>query len=83
MMVKRVWVNKGQSDAHLAVNMRVRVYPGTAAESRGVVVEDFGELAGYAVEIGGHRIADPARRWAVQLDTGTLVFVNTDQLLAE
>ncbi len=28
-----------------AVNMRVRVYPGTDAESRGVVVEDFGEPA--------------------------------------
>jgi hypothetical protein len=48
-----------------------------------VVVEDFGELAGHAVEIGGHRIADPSRRWAVQLDIGTLVFVNTDQLVAE
>ena len=45
--------NEGQSDAHLAVNMRVRVYPGTDAESRGVIVEDFGELAGQAVDIGG------------------------------
>ena len=75
--------NEGQSDAHLAVNMRVRVYPGTDAECRGVVVEDFGELAGQAVEIGGHRIADPARRWAVQLDSGTLVFVNTDHLVPD
>ncbi len=78
-MVK--WGNKGETDAHLAVNMRVRVYAGTDAECRGVIVEDFGELAGHAVEIGGHRIADPARRWAVQLDTGTLVFVNTDHLV--
>jgi hypothetical protein len=75
----------GQTDAHLAVNMRVRVYPGTDAESPGVIVEDFGELAGLAgqaVDIGGRHI-DPARRWAVVLDTGNLVFANTDQLVPE
>ncbi len=81
-MVKRVWGNKSETDPRLAVNMRVRVYPGTDAECRGVIVEDFGELAGQAVDIGAHHI-DPARRWAVQLDTGTLVFVNTDQLIPE
>lgn len=82
-MVKRVWGKKGETDAQLAVNMRVRVYPGSDAESRGVVVEDFGELAGQAVDIGGHRIADPSRRWAVQLDTGNLVFADSDQLVPE
>jgi hypothetical protein len=82
-VVKRVWGNKGEIDAQLAVNMRVRVYPGSDAESRGVVVEDFGELAGQAVDIGGHRIADPSRRWAVQLDTGNLVFADSDQLVPE
>ena len=66
----------------LAVNVRVRVYPGTDSESPGVIVEDFGDLAGQAVNVGGRRI-DPARRWAVQLDTGNLVFVNTDRLVAE
>ncbi len=72
-----------RTDAHLAVNMRVRVYPGTDAESRGVVVEDFGEMAAQAVDIGGKHFADPARRWAVVLDTGSLVFANTDQLVPE
>ncbi len=81
-MVKRVWVNKGQSNAHLAVNMRVRVYPGADAESLGVIVEDFGELAGQAVDLGAIHI-DPARRWAVQSDTGNLAFVNTDQLVPD
>jgi len=81
-VVKHVRGNKGQTDAHLAVNMRIRVYPGTDAESPGVIVEDFGELAGQAVDIGGHQI-DPARRWAVQLDTGDLVFADTDQLIPE
>jgi len=66
----------------LAVNMRVRVYPGSDAECLGVIVEDFGELAGHGVEIGAIHI-DPARRWAVQLDTGTLVFVNTDHLVTD
>jgi hypothetical protein len=73
----------GGTNGQLAVNMRVRVYPGTDAESRGVVVEDFGEIAAQAVEIGGQRFADPARRWAVLLDTGNLVFINTDQLIPE
>jgi hypothetical protein len=68
--------------AQLAVNTRVRLYPGTGTESRGVIVEDFGDLAGQAVTVGDHRIA-PARRWAVQLDSGNLVFVNTDDLLAD
>jgi hypothetical protein len=82
-VVKHVRGNTGQTDPHLAVNMRVRVYPGTDAESPGVIVEDFGELAGQAVDIGGHHITGPARRWAVVLDTGNLVFANTDQLVSE
>ncbi len=74
--------SSGETNPHLAVNMRVRVYPGTNAESRGLVVEDFGDLAGQAVDVGACHI-DPARRWAVQLDTGNLVFVNTDHLVPE
>ena len=66
----------------VAVNVRVRVYPGTDGEVRGTVVEDFGDLAGQAVNIGD-RIVDPARRWAVTLDAGGLVFVDSDQLVAE
>jgi len=37
-------------DSPVAVNVRVRVSPGTDGEIRGTVVEDFGELAGHAVE---------------------------------
>ena len=70
------------TDGGVAVDVRVRVYPGTAAEAGGVVVEDFGELAGQAVDIG-NRIVDAARRWAVVLDTGELVFVDTERLVAE
>ena len=70
------------TDSRVAVDVRVRVYPDTDAEARGVVVEDFGELAGQAVDIGS-RIVDPARRWAVMLDTGDLVFVDTEHLVAE
>jgi hypothetical protein len=53
------------------------------AESRGIIVEDFDELAAQPVEISGQHFADPARWWAVQLDTGDLVFADTDQLVAE
>ena len=81
-MIRRVRGSTGQTDADLAVNMRVRVYPGADAENPGVIVEDFGELAGQAVDLGGCHIA-AARRWAVQLDTGDLVFVNTDHLVPD
>jgi hypothetical protein len=73
----------GDREQTVAMNMRVRVYPGTDAESRGLVVEDFGDMAAQAVDIGGHHFADPARRWAVLMDTGSLVFADTDQLLPE
>jgi hypothetical protein len=69
--------------AHLALDTRVRVYPGTDAESRGIVIDDFGETAGCPVDIGENHIADPARRWAVLLDTGALVFIDSDQLVPE
>ena len=81
-MIRRGRGSAGHTDADLAVNMRVRVYLGADAESPGVIVEDFGELAGQAVDLGDCHIA-PARRWAVQLDTGNLVFVNTDHLVPD
>ncbi|MFS0900599.1 hypothetical protein [Mycolicibacterium litorale] len=59
------------------------VYPGTDHEKHGVVVEDFADTAGKAVEIGGHTIVEAARRWAVALDDGGLVFVDDDSLAAE
>jgi len=70
-------------DSRVAMNVRVRVYPGTDGEIRGTVVEDFGDMAGHAVDIGDNHIVGPARRWAVTLDTGGLLFVDSDQLVAE
>ena len=70
-------------DGQLAVDMRVRVHPGTDAEIRGVVVEDFGVLLAQPVDLGGGHVVGPARRWAVFSDTGDLVFADTDQLVAE
>ena len=80
--------NKGASagdtgDSHVAVKVRVRVHPRTDGEIRGTVVEDFSDLAGHAVDIGENHIVGPARRWAVTLDAGGLVFVDSDQLAAE
>jgi hypothetical protein len=69
-------------DSPVAVNVRVRVYPGTDGEVRGTVVEDFGDLAG-VVNIGENHMFGPARRWAVVLDAGGLVFVDSDQLVDE
>ena len=70
-------------DGRVAVNVRVRVYPGSDGEVRGIVVEDFGDLAGHVVDIGENHVVGPARRWAVALDAGGLVFVDSDQLAAE
>jgi hypothetical protein len=70
---------EGDADG-LAIDSRVAVHPGTPEERTGVVVDDFGDDAGSAVEIGEHRIVGPARRWAVRLDTGELVFVDSDDL---
>jgi hypothetical protein len=42
----------------------------------GLVVEDFGDISGEAVDIGEHHIVDAARRWAVRVADGTLVFVD-------
>ena len=70
-------------DGEVSVTSRVRVFPGTDDEACGVVADDFGEGVGIPVEIGGDRIAGPARRWAVQLDDARLVFVDSHQLVAE
>jgi len=63
-----------------AVGHRVRVYPGSSGERLGVIVEDFGDSAGYAVIVGDSRIAEPSRRWAIELDDGTLTFADTTDL---
>ncbi|PEG58493.1 hypothetical protein CQY21_22475 [Mycolicibacterium boenickei] len=64
----------------VAVGSSVIVYPGTDEELHGTVVEDFADLAGTAVEVAGERIVEPARRWAVNLDDGGLVFVDDDSI---
>lgn len=69
-----------KSESEIAVDTPVLVYPGTDQELHGVVVEDFADLAGTAVEIAGERIVGPARRWAVNLDEGGLVFVDDDSI---
>jgi hypothetical protein len=81
--VKKSAGGKRADGDQIAVNQRVRVYVDTDDESRGVVVEDFGDLAGHAVDLGDIHIADAARRWAVSLDAGTLVFVDSHQIAPE
>ncbi len=70
----------GAADERFAVGVSVRVYPGTDRERLGVVVEDFGDSAGQRVQIGQHQIVDAARRWAVRLGDGSLVFVDSSDL---
>ena len=73
-----------ESDADsIAVDTKVIVYPGSDNEMHGTVVEDFAELAGSPVEIAGQRIVGPARRWAVNLDDGGLVFVDSESIAVD
>ncbi|WP_233213556.1 hypothetical protein [Mycobacterium hubeiense] len=72
-----------KTETVVAVDTRVRVHPDTDNEVHGVVVEDFGDSAGYSVDIGEKHIANAARRWAVMLDSGTLEFVDSDDLVPE
>jgi hypothetical protein len=68
--------------SQLAVNTPVVVFPGTAEQQGGVIIEDFGDSAGHAVDVGANRIVSAARRWAVRLNSGDLVFVDSHQLSA-
>jgi hypothetical protein len=70
----------GSADNGIAVGVSVRVYPDTDRERLGVVVEDFGDTAGQRVHIGQHHVVDAARRWAVQLGDGDLVFADSSEL---
>lgn len=70
-------------DVGLGVGDRTRVHPGTSDEQAGVIVEDFGTDAGLPVDVGDERIAEPARRWAVSLDNGNLVFVDDADIVAD
>lgn len=78
-----VGADPDNQDQGIAVDVRVRVYPGTEDEASGLVVDDFGDAAGQSVDIGEHHICDPARRWAVLLDSGSLTFVDSDALTPE
>lgn len=83
-MAKSVKVlRRKDGEPSVAVDQRVRVYVDTENETRGLIVEDFGEMAGHSVDLGDTHIADPARRWAVLLDEGTLVFVDSHQVAPE
>ena len=74
---------KNGSGKEIAVGSSVRAYPGTDREIRGVVIEDFGEFSGEAVDVGEHHIVDAARRWAVRVYDDTLVFVDDEDLVAD
>jgi hypothetical protein len=70
----------GEPAAALAVGTRVRVHRGQAGEAVGTVVEDFGQDVGVPVMVGTTEITGPARRWAVVLDGGELICLDTDDL---
>jgi hypothetical protein len=72
----------GDGDGEVSVGSRVRIHPDTDGEVCGTVVEDFGENASAPIDIGD-RVVDPARRWAVISDDGTLVFADNHEIVAD
>jgi hypothetical protein len=76
----RTQAQDGSEGSGIAVGVSVRVYPDTEFERLGVVVEDFGDSAGHSVHIGQEQFVKAARRWAVSLGDGDLVFVDSSDL---
>jgi hypothetical protein len=76
-------IAEASGDPELGVGVRVRVNKGQGTETAGTVVEDFGYTVGVAVDIGDIHISDPARRWAVALDDGGLMFLDSEHLTIE
>jgi len=68
---------RGDQSKTIAVGSRVQT--ADSPPRTGVVVEDFGDLAGQEVVIEPGRIAR-SRRWAVMLDDGDLVFCDAHSL---
>ena len=66
-----------------ALGQRVGVEHGSGGECFGVIVEDFGTYAGHGVEIGDAHIVAAARRWAIALDDGSLIFADTPDLFTD
>lgn len=60
----------------------VVIYPDTDRETTGQIIDDFGEFTAHSVDIGDTHISDPARRWAILTNTGSLEFVDTEHLAA-
>jgi hypothetical protein len=71
------------ADPRLVLGARLRVHPGTDAESLGVIVADFGAASDLGVHGSEDRTANPPGRWAVLLDDDNLVFVDSDQISAD
>ena len=68
---------RGDQSNTIAVGSRVQTTD--SPPKTGVVVEDFGDLAGEEVIIDRDHIAQ-SRRWAVILDDGSLVFRDAHSL---
>ena len=72
-----------ESAARVAVGTRVRVYPGTDAEDQASSWKISARCRIPQLMLADQHIADAARRWAVTLDTGTVLFIDSDDLHPE
>lgn len=72
-----IWTMSDNCD--FAVGQGVQVYPGSSDERVGVVVEDVGDCR-MRRNYWRRACAEPSRRWAIDLDDGSLIFADTTDL---
>ncbi|GAC68233.1 hypothetical protein [Gordonia soli] len=65
-------------ETHLAVGTTVVVDMTEGPSVRGVIVDDYGDLAGAQATIDGRDVR--SRRWAITLDDGRITFRDSDEL---
>jgi hypothetical protein len=73
----------GADVCEFAIGTRVRVRAGDGVDAPGTLIEDFGDTVGVPVDVGEIHIVDAARRWAVALDDGGLMFADDHHLTAQ
>ena len=70
---------KGSPERDHLLAVGSRVHTTDDSHTTGLIVEDFGALAGAEVVVDD-KLTVRGRRWAVALDDGNLIFANSDEL---
>jgi hypothetical protein len=67
------------ADGDTRFSVGCRIHTADGSNATGEIIEDFGSLAGTEVVVDAQHTAR-ARRWAVALDDGRVIFVDDDDI---